>query len=365
MRVVLCYNKKPKSDYPSPIKSECLGHFFDISYEKYAELDDEQTIKAIAKAIGKFHEIYLVEADEYAYNELSDIRPEIVFNIAEGLKGPYRESYIPSILEFLQIPYTGSDPLTLSVCLNKHITKKILIYHKIQTPEFQLISSIEKIASIVKTWKHYPCIVKPVHEGSSIGVRNNSIVDAPHELLDLLKWIVSVYKQPAIIERLLIGREFTVGVLGNGKNAEILPPIEISFNNLPKFAKPIYSYEAKWIWDEPKNPLDIFKCPAEIDGDLFKRIRKIVLSTYKFLGCLDWARIDLRLDENNKPEILEVNPLPGILPKPEDNSCMPKAARIAGLEYEDLILTVLDIACKRYGIITEHNGMQLIKRQIM
>ena len=350
MRVALCYNKKPKINSPLRKTTEYLESLSSISYERYAEYDNEHTIKTIAKAIGKLHEVCLVEADEHAYNKFHDDRPDIVFNIAEGLTGPYRESYIPSILEFLQIPYTGSDPLTLSVCLDKCVAKKILIYHKIQTPEFQLVTSIKEITNIIKSWKYYPCIVKPVHEGSSIGVKNDSIIDNPHKLSDLLKWIIFMYKQPAIIERLLIGREFTVGVLGNGNHADILPPIEISFNNLPEFAKPIYSYEAKWIWDVPNSPLDIFKCPAEIDDELFKKMRKIVLSAYKFLGCRDWARIDLRLDENDEPEILEVNPLPGILPDPEDNSCMPKAARMAGLEYEDLILTVLAIACKRYGI---------------
>lgn len=358
MRVALCYNKKPESGSQSQDGSEeesdpPPGSVFP---EAYAELDDDHTVEAVANALGRAHEVRLVEADERAYLKFLHDRPDIVFNIAEGFNGPYREAFIPSILEFLQIPYTGSDPLTLSICLDKVLTKQLLTYYRVPTPEFTSAASIQEVQAAVKAWTHYPCIVKPVHEGSSIGVWSSSIAEDPEQLSAQMRKIITRYKQPALVERLLLGREFTVGVLGNGGQAEILPVVEICFDNLPESAKPIYSYEAKWIWDNPRKPLNIFKCPAPIDAALYESVRAVTLKAYNALRCRDWARIDIRLDEEGRPNILEVNPLPGILPDPEDNSCMPKAARAAGLEYDELILTVLRIACERYGIKTEAGG---------
>ena len=356
MHVAVCYNEKPRSGSSagssSEGSSEDLSEPPPFSSERYAEFDDRSTIEAVRNALSRFHEVDLVEADESAYIRFLEAQPDIVFNIAEGLRGPYREAFIPSILEFLQIPYTGSGPLTLSICLDKPLTKQVLGYHGVPTPEFQVASTVGEVEDVVKGWAFYPCIVKPVHEGSSIGVWNDSVAEDPLQLSERLRRAISRYGQPAMVERLLPGREFTVGILGNGRQARPLPLIEIRFDNLPEGSKPIYSYEAKWIWDTPARPLDIFDCPAQVDEGLSRSIEEVALAAYRILGCRDWARIDIRLDERGIPNILEVNPLPGILPDPRDNSCMPKAARAAGMEYDDLILNVLEIACRRYGIKT-------------
>ncbi|MEM2122533.1 MAG: ATP-grasp domain-containing protein [Candidatus Bathyarchaeia archaeon] len=354
MHVAVCYNEKPRSGSSTGSSSEGSSEEASepppFSLERYAEFDDRSTIEAVKNALARFHEVDLIEADESAYTRFLKARPDIVFNIAEGLRGPYREAFIPSILEFLQIPYTGSGPLTLSICLDKSLTKQMLSYHGVPTPEFRVASSTREVNEVIEGWVFYPCIVKPVHEGSSIGVWNDSVVEDPSQLSSRLKRAISRYRQPAIVERLLPGREFTVGILGNGRQAKALPIIEIRFDSLPEGSKPVYSYEAKWIWDTPIKPLDIFECPAQVDGKLSRNIEGAALAAYKILGCRDWARIDIRLDERDVPNVLEVNPLPGILPDPRDNSCMPKAARAAGMEYNELILTVLEIACRRYGM---------------
>jgi len=183
------------------------------------------------------------------------------------------------------------------------------------------------------------------------GIFNSSVVENNRELLSEIERVLRTYNEPALVEEFLPGREFTVAILGNGKEAKVLPIIEIKFDSLPTEAKPIYSFEAKWIWDTPEKPLDIFQCPAEIDDKLKEMIEKIALSTFKILRCRDWCRIDMRLDKNGIPNILEVNPLPGILPNPEDNSCFPKAARAAGLTYNQMINEVLNTALKRYRMI--------------
>jgi D-alanine-D-alanine ligase len=173
-----------------------------------------------------------------------------------------------------------------------------------------------------------------------------------HETLEkTLAENVLKYNQPFIVEEYLPGREFTVAVIGNGSEARTLPIVEMNFNQLPSYMIPIYSYEAKWILDTRDNPLDIFTCPAKIDPDLEKKISELVLRTYNVLNCKDWSRIDVRLDADGEPNIIEVNPLPGMLPNPDDNSCYPKAARAAGMSYEETINAVLNSAAKRYGMI--------------
>jgi D-alanine-D-alanine ligase len=124
----------------------------------------------------------------------------------------------------------------------------------------------------------------------------------------------------------------------------------MNFGSLPAGAIPIYGFEAKWIWDTPDRPIEIFDCPARIDARLEASIADVVLRAYRALGCRDWSRIDVRLDADGVPNIVEVNPLPGILPNPEDNSCLPKAARAAGLAYDELIQSALIAAADRHGL---------------
>jgi len=311
-----------------------------------AECDSEETIEAIGKALGERHEVFPIEADEDAYLRLKELKPDLVFNIAEGLFGPSRESHIPTICEILEIPYTGSDPLTLGICLDKSRAKEILAYHRIPTPPFFVV---EKGSSLPKRVR-LPAIVKPLYEGSSKGIKNNSVVRSRRELESRVREIQERYAQPVIVEKFLSGREFTVGVLGNPPRREILPIVEIDHSQLPAEANPIYSYEAKWIWDRPEKPLAIFQCPADLEDELKERIEGVVKETCDVLRIRDWCRIDLRLDDRGEPNILEVNPLPGILPNPEDNSCLPKAARAAGYSYSALLHRVVDEAAARYGM---------------
>lgn len=310
-----------------------------------AECDSAETITAIRDALDTRCDVIPIESNDRAFDRLREVRPDLVFNIAERLFGPNRESHIPTLCEILGIPYTGSDPLTLSICLDKSRAKEILSFHKIPNPEFWIIEPGAPIPSDIT----FPAIVKPLYEGSSKGIRDNSVVDERRELCGRVQEVTSTYKQPAIVERFLVGREFTVGVLGNYPHLEILPIVEIDHGLLPEGARPIYSYEAKWIWDTPRNPLEIFKCPARIPAGLKSKIEDLVTKTCRVLRIKDWCRIDVRLDDSGGPNILEVNPLPGILPKPEDNSCLPKAARTAGYAYDELILRVVDEALIRYG----------------
>jgi D-alanine-D-alanine ligase len=248
----------------------------------------------------------------------------------------------------LQIPYSGSDALTLGICLDKSRAKEILTYHKIPNAKFLVANHLEDIAA---TRFDFPLIVKPISEGSSKGIFSSSFVKNTRELEDEVSRILSAYNQPALIEEFLSGREFTVAVIGNGDETEVLPIIEIRYEDFPQDVVPLYSYEAKWILDTKENNFDVFECPAKLDKHLEEKIKATVLQTYNVLKCKDWSRIDVRIDKNGIPNIIEINPLPGIMPDPNENSSFPKAARAAGMNYNQMILRVLYSASKRYNLL--------------
>ena len=316
--------------------------------DRYAEWDDIHTVKAVEQALAARHQVTPVSADLDAFAILRGLRGQIdlVFNIAEGLHGASREGQLPALLDMLEIPYTGSDPLTLGLCLDKRRTKEVLRSNGVPTPRFWIVTSLAEIPPRLR----YPLMVKPTLEGSSKGVTDRSLVKNLHELRHRVEWVLTTYRQPVLLEEFLPGREFTVAMLGNGPELRALPIVEINFATLPKGVNPIYSYEAKWLWDREEDPLQIFTCPAKIDPVLQGEIEAVSKQAFRVMGCRDWCRIDVRLDALGHPQVIEMNPLPGILPRPEQNSCFPKAARAAGLSYEELILTVVDVASRRLGL---------------
>jgi D-alanine-D-alanine ligase len=349
MKVALLYSSKAGMEatlVASPAEHKDEEDEPPLPDDMLAECDSDETIAAVGHALQERHQVVFIESDDKAYGRLKRQRPHLVFNIAERVVGPNRESHIPTVCEMLDVPYTGSDPLTLGLCLDKSRAKEILTYHRVPNPAFWIIESAAAIPAGVRL----PAIVKPLYEGSSKGIKNNSLVHGLDELYERVEEVIAIYKQPVIVERFLAGREFTVGVLGNAPSYEILPIVEIDHGQLPEGAAPIYSYEAKWLWDTREKPLDIFKCPAPVSGVLRAKIENVVARTCSVLRIRDWCRVDVRLDEKGEPNILEVNPLPGILPRPEDNSCLPKAARTAGYSYSDLIHRVVEEASKRCGL---------------
>jgi len=357
MEVALVYNmKKEESDVSEDGGDPSSQHITDVSThirekavgaDTYAEWDTAETVYAVRDALALRHSITMIEADHDAFEKLRALTPDIVFNIAEGQNGVSREAQIPAMLEMLGIPYTGSDALTLAICLDKSRAKEILSYHKIPTAKFSVIDSLSDLSSFQAA---FPCMVKPLNEGSSKGIFDASLVYSQNDLHKQVEKVLSTYDEPVIVEEFLPGREFTVAMIGNGSTAEVLPIVEILFDSLPKGVNPIYSFEAKWIWDQASSPLDIFKCPAKLDPALQTSIADLCKKAYRVLRCRDWSRIDVRLDKNGIPNIIEINPLPGILPKVEDNSCFPKAARAAGMSYDEMLNRVLDEACKRHRL---------------
>ena len=330
MRIGLTYNSLPEN----------------TRTDEFAEFDDMSTIIAIKNALASGgHKVILVEANEDAYEKLKNSKFDFVFNFAEGLYGESRESQIPAMLEMLKIPYTGSGPLTLAIALDKPRTKEILRYHGIPTPNFQVFKSVNE--PLDKNL-HFPLFVKPVAEGSSKGITSKSLVNNEKELRETVSFMIKKYHQPALVEEFLHGREFTVSILGNDP-PKMLPIVEIVFGSLPDSIPKFDCYEVKWIFDSPNSDIEMVVCPAKISKQLENRIKKVALDTFKVLNCKDFCRIDMRLDKNNIPNVLEVNPIAGLIPDPKENSRFPKACYTAGMTFNEAILSILDVAMKRYS----------------
>jgi D-alanine-D-alanine ligase len=342
---------KPESDsFPASVSLNSNNQSQNLNSEmdEFAEWDTWETINAVKDAISLYNNVTLIEANEEAYNKFREVKPDIVFNIAEGAFGVSREAQIPAMLDMLQIPYTGSDALTLAICLDKARTKEILSYYKVPNAKFFVA---DKIQDAENHDLSFPMIVKPISEGSGKGIYASSFVHHKEELKREISRITSEYNQSALVEEFLSGREFTVAILGNNGDAKVLPAIEMRYDKYPEGTAPLYSYEAKWILDTKENDFDVFDCPADITKELETKINKVCIDTYRVLKCRDWSRIDLRLDKNGEPNIIEINPLPGIMPDPTENSSFPKAARAAGIDYNDMINTVLASAVKRYNLL--------------
>lgn len=317
----------------------------------YAEWDAPETIAAVERALSALGEVIRLEASADFPQRLRETRPDIVFNMAEGLIGPNREAHVPAICEFFGIPYSGSDPFTLSLCLHKGRTKQLLEFYGIPTARFALVETLAQARAVKRAGLlRYPLFAKPVQEGSSKGITERNFIRDRGELLAVVTELLEVYEQPVLLEEFLPGAEFTCGVIGNGRDARVLPLVGMRFDALPPGALPIYGFEAKWIWDTPDQPLQIFECPARVSDALRAQIEQVTLRAYHALGCRDWSRIDVRLDAAGVPNVVEVNPLPGILPNPEDNSCLPKAAAAAGMNYDELIQACLLAAARRQGV---------------
>jgi D-alanine-D-alanine ligase len=272
---------------------------------------------------------------------------DIVFNIAEGISGRNREAQVPNLCELLGVPYTGSDSATLSICLDKGLCKRMLTSSgprtpagsrpsadAVDTPEFQvLVTGREKLKSF-----RFPVIVKPNQEGTSKGINTKSVVDDEAGVHRLARELIERYGQPALVEEYIVGREFTVGLLGE-RRPRVLPPMEVVF--LAQTSNPVYDYACKQDWEKHVR----YECPANLTKDEQRAMEKVCRSTFMALGCRDVARIDLRMTAEGKIYVIEVNPLPGLTP---DYSDLCLIANGAKLDYRTLIGEVLSGAIKRW-----------------
>ncbi|HHY32440.1 MAG TPA: ATP-grasp domain-containing protein [Firmicutes bacterium] len=303
-----------------------------------AEFEEQATVDRIAKALrAAGHRVVRMPYGPGLLSKLQRDRVDVVFNIAEGWEGRCREAIVPAILESLGIPYTGSDPLTLAVCLDKAVTKALVSSYGIPTPKAIKVESPADLPDDLGM--EFPLFVKPAYEGSSKGVRSSSKVNNRKELAAMVEWITGSYRQPALVEEFLPGREFTVGIVGN-RELETFPIMEVRPTAEVEPESFVYCYNTK------HNNLEKFLCPAPIPGELAERIRDVAIKTFRILECRDLARVDVRLDGAGNPNFLEINPLPGL----SAVSLFPIAAMAGGISFEDLVQKILDTAAARLNL---------------
>ncbi|HOU14190.1 MAG TPA: hypothetical protein PKZ84_13850 [Anaerolineae bacterium] len=321
-----------------------------------AEYDAEETVEGIQNALRQLgHEAFFLEADETFMDTVRAARPDMCFNIAEGLRGDSRESHVPAVLEMLSIPYTGSKVLTHAVSLDKVMTKRIWRDAGLPTAPFQ---SFRHVAVPLDERLTFPLFVKPAREGSGMGINAHSIVHNEAELRAQVEWVIHTYRQPALVETYLPGREFTVGLIGNrylpgdpprsafydadGYHVFPIEEIDMSRSAIPD----VYNTEAKGFAPENVGGPQ-FHCPADLPEDVAAEIRRLTIRAFETLNALDVSRVDFRLDADGAPQLVEINTLPGLRPHFSDMWIL---ANAEGVSYQTLIAEILGLALERYGL---------------
>lgn len=327
----------------------------------WADLDSEKTIMAINDAISSAgHVCEFMEGNVDLFYNLPLYKPDICFNLSEGHYGDAREAQVPAILEMMRIPYTGSKVLTLALALDKPMTKRILHWHELPTPPFQ---TFERYDEPLNDDLSFPLFAKPSREGTGMGVSPKSIIRNEEELRDQVAMILNRYRQPALVESYIEGREVTIGIVGNlvGPVARrlpddedatriqagllFLPPMEVNLEPF-KDTDVVYSNRLKV---DLADELD-YLCPAPLEHALVEELNWLAAAVFRVTGALDVSRIDFRLDihQNYKPYILEINPLPGLAPGYSD---LVIEAQAINMNHADLVNRILEAALKRYGMI--------------
>jgi D-alanine-D-alanine ligase len=327
VRVGLTYDLR--DDYPP---------YVNAPPDYYAEFDTEENINHLATAIESLgHQVCRIGNVYQLVRFVAEGRSvDIVFNMAEGLWGRDREAQVPAILEAYRIPYTGSDPLTLALCLDKAMTKRLWQSAGLPTPEFCSVADMAELDQARDNLPGFPLFVKPVHEGASKGIGVESIVESDRELRARVEWVLTWYQQPALIEEFLPGREFTVGILGNGRQAKVLGIGEIILTSLDR----VYGFNQKEGW-EARVPKKLIPVKA---GALESALSELALRAYHAVNCRDLGRLEIRLDKNGNPQLLEINPIVGLHPT---HASLPIIATQAGISYEELIAEILEHAINR------------------
>jgi D-alanine-D-alanine ligase len=307
--------------------------------DAFEEYDSPETVELIASSLeAGGHNVVMLGGGRGFLGNILHQKVGFVFNIAEG-KGNYRsrEAQVPSILEMLDIPYSGSDPQCLAICLDKPLTKSMVESAGVNTPEWLVIAESQDLQRIYDSGFPFPAIVKPAYEGSSKGIRLSSVVENPEQAVEIVERLLDNYQQPVMLEEFIDGDEVTVGVIGNSP-AKVLGMMRV----LPKKKDKhfVYSLEVKRDYLE----LVEYECPPRFEEKVLKNIESYSLDAFKALGCRDFARLDFRVSPEGIPYFLEVNPLPGL----GNHSDLVIMAKILGWTHQELVASVLKAALKRY-----------------
>jgi len=337
--------------------------------DAFADFDHIETINSIRAGLETDgHETVFIHADIELPYALKEERPDICFNIAEGLGGDAREAQVPALLEMLKIPYTGSRVLANGISLDKTLTKRIWRDRRLPVAPFQEFVIGDEA---LRPELNFPLFVKPAREGTGMGVDTKAIVKNEKELRERTQYIINTYEQPALVETFLPGREFTIGILGRS-DAKLysrhpewyekdgfhrFPVLELDMTRsvTPK----VYSQASK-SKDVGEEGAPGYICPADIDPELDKKLKHFALRAHLLLNTLDVSRTDIRLDGEGNPRVMEINTLPGLTPNYSD-LCLQAAAE--GIRYEDLILEILYLGASRWGMIEPREVAEMNRKK--
>jgi len=307
--------------------------------DAFEEYDSWDTVKLIAEALeAEGHTVTMLGGGNEFLGKILHDKVDFVFNIAEG-RGTYRsrEAQVPSILEMLNIPYSGSDPQCLAICLDKPLTKKLVASEGVITPKWHVINDRRELRQMDIHDLHFPIIVKPAYEGSSKGIRLTSVVEDTKQAIEGIENLLEKYQQPAMVEELILGDEVTVGIIGNSP-----PNILGIMRIMPKQRNSYFIYNL----DVKRNYLDLveYECPAGLEEKILQCIQIFSLRAFQALGCRDFARLDFRISTAGVPYFLEINALPGL----GTHSDLVIMAKKMGWSHRLLINSALNAARERY-----------------
>ncbi len=301
------------------------------SMDETAEFDKQETVDALENSLKLMgHETEPIgNAFQLIEALAAGKRWDMVFNIAEGLYGDGRESVVPAILDQYKIPYVFSGPVIMGISLNKHIAKLVVSSAGVPVSPGILISSLKDLD---KYNLEFPLFVKPVSEGTGKGITEKSLVKSEAELNEMVKWILTEFRQPALVEEYLPGREFTVGIVGYAEDAVAIGGMEvICVNNLP------YSVEVKENYQN-------YCTYKPLDEDIIDECKSVALSAWRALDAVDAGRVDLKADRNGRICFIEANPLAGLNPVHSD---LPILSRMYGIQYQTLMEMIMKAAIRR------------------
>jgi D-alanine-D-alanine ligase len=327
-----------------------IGLTFDLREEQvahegappdfYAEFDSRANIDHLERAITSlgYEVVRLGSIDRLAAFLSSGGRVDLVFNMAEGRWGRSREGQVPALLEAFGIPYTGSDPLAASICLDKSMTKRLWQAAGLPTAPFALVESVEGCDAALDTL-NFPLFAKPAYEGASKGIDEGSIIRSPDALRARVGHLLPLYRQPVLVESYLPGAEYTVGILGGGATARAVGAIRVKAVS----ASGVNGFYDKEHWE---GLIDDHFTPVETP-ELAQQLCALALDGYRALGCQDIGRVDLRCDADDQPQLLEVNPVPGFHPT---HAAITTIGRFAGMRYETMVAEVILHAARRWEL---------------
>lgn len=304
-----------------------------------AEFDFDEIVNRVKLAIESCgHKVVSIGNVKKLLSMLPELEVDIVFNICEGIGSRNREAQVPVILDTFGIPYIGSDGLTMSVALDKIMTKKILMAEGIPTPRYLGINTMDDLLNL--DHMGFPMIVKLRNEGTSKGLSDNSVVHNRKELERQSEYLFDRYKNPPlIIEKLITGSEFTVPLIGNSQ-VEVFPSVQCSIKDQLDLGEMIYTFE------RVNSELE-YICPSKISQRLEKKLMDLALQTYRAVDCLDFGRVDFRVDKDGNPYVLEINPLPSL----SEEDVFSISPKVIGCDFDEAINKIIEAGLKRYEMV--------------